>query len=791
MSKPDRYYAFLLVQHVQFEQDIDSPVLIKVTRYKEHAKIKKTVFKAQTNFLMADASHSIHYDSEFCIKIKIVKKHDKIKKQIINIKLEQMNAAKKKREEIGEWHFDAANFENPKSVDIRESKTTLKQNYGVATLWFRCAVLPCSDYPEKPPEHFYNFVTRTCSPQFIDINDTTTTNTETSFGEESFTPINTVNIIQKKTSLEAFNHQPQEYLASFLKPVETKSSKRKQSEVESPPEPKEDTKLAKETDDSKSPDSKEKKQSDKPEDEKKKKKKRRKTSDPKDPDSPEKEEKKKRSKKSRRKTDDKDKDKKKADDKEQEKDDDKEQEKADDKEQEKVDDKEPENVVKKEVEPEIPEKTENKINDTEENTNNALNSEKIPEFSEVPQSLDDQKSISPKPKKQKKLSDLSNINSFFGDKKIRKKSSNVSSSDNLLLQSDEKQVHSYNRLHLSQYYDDFHPLYEKHQKAIMELAVNQCTPIFIKTVMDCFVAPPNVLQDFSDRLLEPINAYGILQFPALTSEVLLELISPVYRGIKIAINKPHQLDEWFSILATTLNFGLKLSNTASLYTSAHIECLNNLAKHISQIIQQLTQTLVATIAPSISDDGFTFADEQAMSMIEQVTRLFLEYTQAFKIPDQIVQVIVVETCNYIDTLLFNVIVDTATVFTDEKVTGLLQKIRQIQQMFDCIPKNFQAAFTHLLNFISQTKALWIGFDNNDDEDAENQKKVILHGKGPLLRSIVDRIQPQIEIPKDLTLDDFGEKVDTKSLKLPLKTASFNFTFEWLYTQNTSNDWDML
>ena len=145
----------------------------------------------------------------------------------------------------------------------------------------------------------------------------------------------------------------------------------------------------------------------------------------------------------------------------------------------------------------------------------------------------------------------------------------------------------------------------------MELAIDQCTPVFIKTVMDTLIAPPNVLQDFSDRLLEPINSYSILQFPALTSEDLLNLISPVYRGIKIAISRPHQLDEWFSILATTLNFGLKLSSTASLYTSAHIESLTNLAKYITQIIQQLTQTLVGTIAPSISDDGFTFADEQS------------------------------------------------------------------------------------------------------------------------------------------------------------------------------------
>ena len=105
--------------------------------------------------------------------------------------------------------------------------------------------------------------------------------------------------------------------------------------------------------------------------------------------------------------------------------------------------------------------------------------------------------------------------------------------------------------------------------------------------------------------------HSILQFLALMSEDLLNLISPVYRGIKIAISRPHQLDEWFSILATTLNFGLKLSSTASLYTSAHIESLTNLAKYITQIIQQLTQTLVGTIAPSISDDGFTFADEQS------------------------------------------------------------------------------------------------------------------------------------------------------------------------------------
>ena len=491
---------------------------------------------------------------------------------------------------------------------------------GEATLFFRCVVLPYSDYPDGPPEHFYNFVARTYSPQLIDINDTLTTTTETSIGDENVPQTNSAYIIEKRSSSEIFSHQPSEQLASFLKPVEMKT-RRKQTDSESSttsepvqpaPKPKEETDQSPE---SKSTSSKKKKTDDsKAEDDgtKKKKKKSRGSSELKDDDGdPEKKSKKRKRKNSKlpeiktiepesttETKEDIEKDVKEKNVGEPESTAETKEDIEKDIKEKNMDEPESTTETKEDIEKDVKEKNMDepdspKKSQKEEQTLNSKNNEQATELEK-----EDQKSKSenegqntnvervpkftqqPTPikstKQRKNSANLSSLNSFFGEKKIRKKSSNVSSSDNPLSTDDSnsslKPIHSYNNLHLNKYYDDFKPLYNKHQKAIMDLAINQCTPIFIKAVMECLVAPPNVLQDFSDRLLEPINSYSILQFPALTSSDLLDLISPVYKGITIAINRPHQLDEWFSILATTLNFGLKLSSTASLYTSAHIEC---------------------------------------------------------------------------------------------------------------------------------------------------------------------------------------------------------------------------
>ena len=627
-------YCILLAEHIEFESDIDSPVFLKVTRKRSRSKIKKTVFKAQTSFQMADANKTVHFNNEFCIRMKIVKKSNKstFSKQIITLKLGQMNAKKKKRENIGVWRFDAANMDDPTSVNIRTSLTKLK-GFGKAKLYFRCVLVHCDEYPNGPPNNFFHFVTnKIAAPQVIDINDNTTTMTMTdnlSDGEDQ-APLNVVKIMPSK-SAEISLGQPTSNLSSFMK-----SNRRRKR------------------------------------------------------------------------------------------------------------------------------------------TSSNLSSDDIPSSDGG-----EPKKKPPKP----------NLKDFFkGGRK--NKNDDEKEKDDSKKDSSEKKVKFDHKAAADlltvnkedsiekQCLDEFNKLFNQHQKAILDLAVNQCLPSFVQAVINCLITPSNIVQDFSNTLLDPIFAFDILKFPTLTPEVLEYLLEPLYEGIQFAISQPHKIDETFAVLSTVLNFGLKLSSTSSLYTSAHIQCLRKLQPYITQLMQQLTQTLVATIATSISSDGFDFGDDESVASIEQQTRMFLELVHAFQIPEQIVQVIVIESCNYFDTLLFNVIIDTADSFTDEKITILLKKIRNIQKMFECLPSNFSTAFTNLLNFISQTKTLFAGMSG--DKRIE---------KTPLMRSIIERCNPPIQLPEGTSLDDIGEKVETSTLKIPLQTNNFTFTFEWLYTQNASSTWD--
>jgi hypothetical protein len=229
------------------------------------------------------------------------------------------------------------------------------------------------------------------------------------------------------------------------------------------------------------------------------------------------------------------------------------------------------------------------------------------------------------------------------------------------------------------------------------------------------------------------------------------------------LSHPQGINSLFAILATALNFGLHLARG-----SAPSAIFGHLCPFITSAIELLSQNLVAAIGSSISQDGFEFADEFSLEMVRSTTAAFLENSRTFHIPEQIVQVIIVETCAYCDVLLFNVIIDTATEFTDNKMTALLQKVRRVQQLFNCLPTNFEAAFPVLIEFISQTKGLWAG-------------DVIV--KSDRMRSIIERC-PGLQLPADLTLDEIGSRVESTSLlKLPPRVNSFTFSYEWLYTQD--------
>lgn len=346
-------------------------------------------------------------------------------------------------------------------------------------------------------------------------------------------------------------------------------------------------------------------------------------------------------------------------------------------------------------------------------------------------------------------------------KKVHKKSS----SSNSLPTNSEAKLNT-----KTTYCQKFDAVLAQHKELLIDLAINQCSPHFIDAVIFVFLTPLKQIRDMSDRLVEPLIQFAILTFSNITEEKLEKLVDPLFNGLDYTLSITHPKEELFALFSTTLNFGLKVSNVASLYTSAHLGILKRLSSYINQFIQVFSQILNASIANSITSDGFEFGDDESISQLDQETVMFLQHARAFQIPEQIIQIIVLESCQYFDVLLYNVIIDTADEFTDEKITSLLNKVRKIQVMFNCMACNFQAAFTNLLKFITTAKMLW------------SDVRLTEEYKNNTVRSIIERSNPPIQLPPNITLDQIGNIVETKTLRLPLPQIQFDFTYEWLYTQ---------
>jgi hypothetical protein len=307
----------------------------------------------------------------------------------------------------------------------------------------------------------------------------------------------------------------------------------------------------------------------------------------------------------------------------------------------------------------------------------------------------------------------------------------------------------------------------RHLELAADMAVGHCTDPFVVAVADAFVARNS---DASDDLMPPILCYGLFSFPTITEQHLLDLCTPLFEALAMALLMPLPSNHLFAFLATALNFGQRLSDHASLYTAVHGPVLVKLAPFITEMLKQLAHLLASRIIGSITNDGFDFADEKAMMVVVQHTNHFLGSCKAYGLPMQIVQVIVVHACARCDAVIFNLIIEHANAFTEEKLTQALQQIRSLQQQLNCLAENFNAAFPTLIAFITDAMLLFTDMP-------------VITKRTPLIRAIVERCRPAVTLPEGITVDDISPPIATLSSLAVLEPAfPFTFTFEWLYLE---------
>ena len=725
----------VFAERVELKTLIDSPVFLTIVRRKYHKGISHKLFRAKTSYKLADANRCIHFDSEFCIKSKLQKKGAGFGKKFVVIKLHLVNARKGHKEALCKWKFDAANLPKPDSVEVRESVVKCIESFGEARLFFRLVTVPVAAFPYGPPLHFFAFVTsKTNEPAVLEVpepnglSDVSDLDEDPGEGE--------ICVVETKATRDDSDDE--------VSPRGT--PERKRNVAVKPPTPVAEVSL-------------------KAEEEKG------------------------------------------ADDA---------QKREENVEQEATGETAPKlDLEKSNVQDEGEKKSDEKKSDTEKETEPIGETDK-PHLAagetDKPKpavTLEKKETDSDKHEEGKEKTIEENLReSVSVGGKIRlermrsreklvaeQKRTSVRADRDLKLflggeadiqiadahpEEDEASKELEEKQALAEKTGkEFDVLYRQNQDYLADLVTYQCMIHFVTAVMNALVAPENTKKDMSSILMEPIKAFRIFEIPGLTTSHVNYLCEPLLKGLQQTLGRTHTIPSLFAILATALNFGQQLSDVATVYTSAHGGILASLEPYVTSIVHLATQTLVASIAPSICNDGFQFADDEAMENIREETHLFLECARGLKLPEQLVQVVIVETCAYFDALLFNVIIDTCEEITDDKMVFLLQRIRKIQSLFDCLPNNFQAAFPHLLDLIARTQALrCIG-------DALPQT-----ARGDLARSIIERSSPPILLPDGLCLDDVGNHLKSRiSLRVPLPQVSFKFTFEWLYTQTATEKWD--
>jgi hypothetical protein len=306
----------------------------------------------------------------------------------------------------------------------------------------------------------------------------------------------------------------------------------------------------------------------------------------------------------------------------------------------------------------------------------------------------------------------------------------------------------------------------RHLEIAGVMALGHCATAFVLAVANAFVTRD---RDASDDLMRPILQYRLFSFPTISEQDMADLCSPLFEAMAIAIESVLSNANLFAILATALNFGQQLSDHASLYTAVHGGVLTRLATFITEMLTQLANRLPAPIIASVTSDGFVFADTIAMADIVRHTGNFLGSCKAYGMPLQIVQAIVVHACAVCDAAIFNLIIETADEFTEEKLTQALQQIRSLQQQLNCLAENFNTAFPTLIEFITDAHLALAGTPP-------------IAKRTPLMRAIVERCRPAVALPDGLTVDDICPPIASHALTVPKPKFQFAFTFEWLYLE---------
>ncbi|OHS96524.1 hypothetical protein TRFO_09911 [Tritrichomonas foetus] len=319
-----------------------------------------------------------------------------------------------------------------------------------------------------------------------------------------------------------------------------------------------------------------------------------------------------------------------------------------------------------------------------------------------------------------------------------------------------------------------HTIDEQHD-TLQFVAFKQCMIKFSMIVYKVISHPKFRNADFSDELIKPIKDYRIFEISKLKSEHFDKLMLPVHKAIQNTIANEHTVSELFSLYSTILNFGIKLAYEGILYTTIYNDTLTAFEDYLNRISILLIQNLVAVFASAIDVSRLEAADGNTILTVQNELFLLWQNMRQMGIPNCVIQQIQVSCCRYIDVLLYNSSVDSKEKLTSKLITTISNKIRLIQEMYQCQSEQVMVAFEQILHFIRTAESLLGGIEISR-----------IGQPSPLYRSIADRCDPPVELPARIKIDRLGPVCkDLSTLRISNEPTTFSFTYEWLIAHEPS------
>lgn len=316
----------------------------------------------------------------------------------------------------------------------------------------------------------------------------------------------------------------------------------------------------------------------------------------------------------------------------------------------------------------------------------------------------------------------------------------------------------------------------EHDSTLEFIAFRQCLLEVTILSFKLISFPKNSNCDISDELIRPFKEYHVFELNLMNPKSFEDLMKPIHKALNSTIGLAHDFNGFCSILATVIHFGLKFVWVAMTETNCYLESMKLFEQYVNKLILLISQSMIAVLASSVDLAHFLVNDNEndTLLIVQNEILLQLQNLRQNSLPTCLIDEIQANCCNLFDIMLFNAFVDSNEPVTQKSTTQLIERATYIRNLYTGTSNIQKELFSHSLELATIARSLLTG-------DGQSN----LSKPSSLTRSIADRCQPSIVLPKSLKIDKLGRKVkDTTVLRISAnQEKAFVFSYDWLITND--------